>query len=68
MTKSELFNWTQNTAVYTGIKAMTDNLQIQTNAIAILLTYWFILTIIYIIVDIVLKLFTTMTHLLVRGD
>lgn len=63
MTKSELFNWTQNTALYSGIKAMTDNLQIQTNAIAILLTYWFILTIIYIIVDIVLKLFTTITHL-----
>ena len=63
MTKSELFNWTKNTTLYSGIKAMTDNLQIQTNAIAILLTYWFILTIIYIIVDIVLKLFTTITHI-----
>lgn len=64
MTESDLFNWTQNTAVYTGIKTMTDNLEIQTPAIAILLTYWFILTIIYVIIDIVLKGFTTLTHLI----
>ena len=62
MTKSELFNWTQNTAVYTGVKAMTDNLQIQTPVVAILIVYWFILTIIYIIIDIVLGLFTKLTH------
>ena len=68
MTKSDLFNWTQNTAIYTGVKAMTDNLQIQTNAIAILIVYWFILTIIYIIIDIILKCFTTITHMIFRAD
>lgn len=64
MTESDLFNWTQNTTLYSGIKTMTDNLEIQTPAIAILLTYWFILTIIYVIIDIVLKGFTTLTHLI----
>ena len=64
MTESDLFNWTQNTTLYNGIKTMTDNLEIQTPAIAILLTYWFILTIIYVIIDIVLKGFTTLTHLI----
>lgn len=68
MTKSDLFNWTQNTAIYTGVKAMTDNLQIQTPAIAILIVYWFILTIIYVIIDIVLKCFTTITHMIFRAD
>lgn len=64
MTESELFNWTENTALYTGIKTMTDNLGIETNAIAILLTYWMILIIIYLIIDIILKTFTVLTHLL----
>ena len=68
MTKSDLFNWTQNTAIYNGVKAMTDNLQIQTPAIAILIVYWFILTIIYVIIDIVLKCFTTITHMIFRAD
>ena len=68
MTQSDLFNWTQNTAIYTGVKAMTDNLQIQTPAIAILIVYWFILTIIYVIIDIVLKCFTTITHMIFRAD
>ena len=64
MTQSDLFNWTQNTAIYTGVKTMTDNLEIQTPAIAILITYWFILTVIYVIIDIVLKGFTTITHMI----
>lgn len=62
--ESDLFNWTQNTAIYTGVKAMTDNLEITTPVIAILIVYWFILTIIYVIIDIVLKCFTTLTHML----
>lgn len=68
MTKSDLFNWTQNTAIYTGIKGMTDNLEIGTPAIAILITYWTILTIAYVIIDILLTGFTWLTHLIVRND
>lgn len=62
MSEDDMFNWTQNTALYNGIHAMTTNLQIQTNVIAILLTYWTILTIVYVIIDIVLKCFTLLTH------
>lgn len=62
MSQDDMFNWTQNTALYSGINAMTTNLQIQTNVIAILLTYWTILTIVYVIIDIVLKCFTLLTH------
>ena len=61
---SQLFNWTENTAVYTGVKAMTTQLQITGNVIPILITYWFLLTIIYVIIDIVLKLFTVLTHMI----
>lgn len=67
MTKSDLFNWTQNTALYTGIKGMTDNLEIGTPAIAILITYWTILTIAYVIIDILITGFTWITHLIVRN-
>ena len=68
MTESDLFNWTENTALYTGIKGMTDNLEIGTPAIAILITYWFILTVIYVIIDIVLKGFTTITHMIMGNN
>lgn len=61
---SELFTWTQNTAVYTGVNAMTTSLQIQGTAIPMLITYWFLLTVIYVILDIVIKLFTVLTHLI----
>lgn len=64
MTQSDLFNWTQNTAVYTGVQAMCTQLDIETNVIPILIVYWFILTIIYVIIDIVLKCFTTLTHMI----
>lgn len=64
MTQSDLFNWTQNTAIYTGVSAMCTQLDIETNVIPILIVYWFILTIIYVIIDIVLKCFTTLTHMI----
>lgn len=62
--QSQLFGWTQNTAVFTGVQTMTNNLGINSLAIPILLTYWFLLTVIYVIVDIVLKLFTVLTHMI----
>lgn len=64
MTQSDLFNWTENTAIYTGVQTMCTQLEIETNVIPILIVYWFILTIIYVIIDIVLKTFTTLTHML----
>lgn len=62
MKNDQLFNWTQNTAIYTGINTMTTGIGITQETIPILLTYWFLLTIIYVIVDIIINTFTLLTH------
>lgn len=62
MENDQLFNWTQNTAIYTGINTMTTGIGITQEAIPILLTYWFLLTVIYVIVDIIINTFTLLTH------
>lgn len=63
MKDNELFNWTQNTAIYNGVNAVTTGLGITTEAIPILLVYWILLTLIYVIFDIVIETFTWLTHL-----
>lgn len=60
----QIFSWTQNTPVYTGINAMCTQLGITGQAIPIILSYWLILTCIYVVIDILLKLFTLLTHLI----
>lgn len=65
---NSLFNWTQNTAIYTGVNAMTTNLDIVNPTIAILITYWTLLTIIYVIIDILLTGFIYLTHLIVKSN
>lgn len=62
MENDQLFNWTKNTAIYTGINTMTTGIGITQEAIPILLTYWFLLTVIYVIVDIIINTFTLLTH------
>lgn len=62
--QEQYITWTQNTAVYTGVNAMTTGLGITQTVIPMLIVYWFILTIIYIIIDIVLALFTKLTHMI----
>ena len=64
MQNNSIFSWTKNTAIYTPINAMTTGLGVNTPAIAVLLTYWLLLTAIYVIIDIVIKGFTWMTHLI----
>lgn len=61
---SQMFNWTTNTAIYTGVQAMCSQLGITTPVIAEILVYWFLLTVIYVIIDIILKTFTVITHML----
>ena len=68
LANNELFNWTENTAIFTGINAMCVNLEIGTPVIAILITYWTLIVIIYVIIDILLKGFVYLTHLIVRGN
>lgn len=62
--ESELFNWTQNTAIYSGIYGLTNGMGNNNPTMAILLTYWTITTCIYVIFDIIIELFTWLTHLI----
>ena len=64
--QSPLFNWTQNTAIYSGVATMNSQLGINSQAINILLVYWFLMIVIYIIIDIILKVYTVLTHMLTR--
>lgn len=64
MKDNELFSWTKNTALYTPINAMTSGLGITTDAIAVLLAYWLYITLIYVVFDIVIELFTYLSHLI----
>ena len=66
LANDNLFNWTENTAVYTGVKAMTDNLQINITVIPMIITYWFLLTVIYVLIDLVIKAFTVLTHMIIK--
>lgn len=59
-----LINWTQQTAIYTGVNTMTTQLGITNAVIPMLIVYWFLMTVIYIIIDIVIKLFTYLTHMI----
>lgn len=60
----QLFSWTQQTAIYTGVHAMCTNLGITNTVVPQILVYWFLLSVIYVIIDIILKTFTTLTHML----
>ena len=64
MCNKPLFNWTTDTGIYTTINAMCSGLQIENGALPILLTYWSFITLIYIVFDLVIGIFTKITHLL----
>ena len=63
MTTQTLFSWTTGTAIYTAINSMCTGLSIQGGALPILITYWALMIAIYIVFDIIIKLFTTLTHM-----
>lgn len=60
---STLFNWTENTAIYTTMTTMTQGMGITDSTIPLLLTYWSLLTAIYIVFDIIISIFSKLTHL-----
>lgn len=61
-----IFNWTQQTAIYTAINNMCTGLEFGTsgNTLSLLLTYWSLNTAIYIVFDIIIFCFTKITHFL----
>lgn len=52
--QSNLFNWTKNSIIYTGMTEFTTSLSISNTFIPLLLTYWLIISIVYFLYDIVL--------------
>lgn len=54
--QSNLFNWAQNSIIYTGIANTCTQLSITNTFIPLLLAYWLIISVIYILYDIILML------------
>ena len=52
--ESPLFNWAENSAIYTGMTTTCNALNITTPFIPLLMTYWLIISVIYILYDIIL--------------
>ena len=65
LTQTPIFNWVQNTAIYTPVNAMTTGLGFDSNnnIVALLLTYWAILTAVYVLFDIIISCFVKLTHM-----
>lgn len=57
-----LFNWTTDTAIYSAINGMCNGLAVQDGVLPILLTYWSLMTAIYIVFDLIIFTFTKITH------
>jgi len=49
--ENSLFNWTQNTFIYTSVETFTTALNINNVFFPLLLSYWMILSVVYIIFD-----------------
>lgn len=64
LTESPLYNWVENTAIYSGVALMNTQLGITQPVISLLVVYWLLLTIIYVIIDIVIRVFTWLTHMI----
>lgn len=53
---SNLFNWSKNSIIYTGVNATCNELNITNTFIPMLLTYWLLISVIYILYDIILMI------------
>lgn len=58
--ESNLFNWAQDSIIYTGMTEFTTSLSITNTFIPLLLTYWLIISLVYFIYDIVLIIFNVL--------
>lgn len=54
--ESNLFNWATNSIIYTGISNTCTQLSITNTFIPLLLAYWLIISVIYILYDIILMI------------
>lgn len=67
--QNPLFSWTNNTFITTTINNFTSGFGITADTyISNLITYIAILTAVYVIFDIIIELFTKLTHIVPRSD
>lgn len=59
---SGILSWVDDTIAFNGINAMMIGLNITDNYIIYLISYWIMLTVIYVVVDIIIFAFTYLTH------
>ena len=66
LSTQQLFNWTTSTAIYSTLSLMLNGFDLGTGAatLCLLLTYWALMAAIYIVFDIIIFIFTKLTHLL----
>lgn len=64
---SSIMTWTQNSILYTNVNNAFTGLGVNNLFIVELIIYWLDLTAVYIIIDIVIELFTWLTHILTKG-
>lgn len=63
LNEQPIFNWAKDTAIYNALNSFTTGITGTTNStLALLLAYWFIITAIYIVIDIIIFAFTYLTH------
>ena len=66
--QNPLFSWTSYSPFYAPMQSFTNVFGINNMQIANVLTYLATITAIYIVFDIVIELFTYLTHLIPRSD
>ena len=62
MIGNNIISWVNTTAIYTAINNMFTTLNVNSQTIIYLLTYWLMITAIYIVIDIVIETFVYLTH------
>lgn len=63
-----IFNWVKNTGTYSTVKLVTNGLGTTTQVLPVLVTYWFFITVIYIIIDIIIETIVLITHMITRNN
>lgn len=62
MLSNNIISWVNTTAIYTAINNMFTGLNITSQTITYLLTYWMMITAVYVVIDIVIETFVYLTH------
>ena len=66
LSSENLFSWTSSTSIYSTLNLMLTGLDLGTGTatLCLLLTYWALMSAIYIVFDIIIFIFTKITHMI----